>query len=85
MATIAVVKECLLALSDRTGSSLPAINKWIESEKKVSVSKVLTEFYSVLPDDAIFELLGARFTHGFKTTMVERTRLSFQILGSVIS
>lgn len=59
MATIAVVKECLLALSDRTGSSLPAINKWIESEKKVSVSKVLTEFYSVLPDDAIFELLGS--------------------------
>ena len=36
MATLALVKECLLALKDHTGSSLPAINKWIESEKKVT-------------------------------------------------
>ena len=36
MTTLAIVTECLLALKDRTGSSLPAINKWIESEKKVS-------------------------------------------------
>eukprot|EP00957_Ditylum_brightwellii_P090980 6927630-Ditylum_brightwellii.AAC.1 len=36
MSTIELVKECLLALKDRTGSSLQAINKWIESEKKVS-------------------------------------------------
>ena len=35
MATILLVKESILALKDRTGSSLIAINKWIESEKKV--------------------------------------------------
>jgi hypothetical protein len=36
MATIELIKEALLALKDRTGSSVHAINKWIESEKKVS-------------------------------------------------
>jgi len=36
MATIELVKEAISAMKDRTGSSLPAINKWIESEKKVS-------------------------------------------------
>ena len=36
MATIALIKEAILALKDRTGSSIPAINKWIETEKKVS-------------------------------------------------
>ena len=40
MATILLVKECLLALKDRTGSSVPAINKWLESEKKVSVKNI---------------------------------------------
>ena len=40
MATIALVKECLLALKDRTGSSPHAMNKWIEAEKKVSQSLV---------------------------------------------
>ena len=37
MATIEIVKAAILALKDRTGSSIPAINKWIESEKKVSL------------------------------------------------
>ena len=36
MATIEIVKEAILALKDRTGSSVQAINKWIEAEKNVS-------------------------------------------------
>jgi hypothetical protein len=36
MTTIALVKGAIAALKDRTGSSVPAINKWIVSEKKVS-------------------------------------------------
>ena len=39
MATIAIVKECLLSLGDRSGSSLYAINKWIEAEKQVGIFK----------------------------------------------
>ena len=35
MATIALVKESILALKERTGSSVIAINKWLESEKEV--------------------------------------------------
>jgi hypothetical protein len=36
MTTLNLVVECLTALKDRTGSSVPAISKWIEAEKKVS-------------------------------------------------
>lgn len=36
MATLELIKEAVLALKDRTGSSIPAIKKWIETEKKVS-------------------------------------------------
>jgi hypothetical protein len=36
MATLEIVKEAVLALKDRTGSSVPAINKWVEAEKNVS-------------------------------------------------
>ncbi|GFH54185.1 hypothetical protein CTEN210_10662 [Chaetoceros tenuissimus] len=39
MATIGLIKECILALGDRTGSSIPAMNKWIESEKSTVVKK----------------------------------------------
>jgi hypothetical protein len=51
MTTIAIVKECLLALGDRTGSSLYAMNKWIDSEKQVGSIRVsfweeLKEFVS---------------------------------------
>lgn len=35
MSTIEIIKEAVIALKDRTGSSIPAINKWLESEKKV--------------------------------------------------
>ena len=35
MTTISLIKEAILALKDRTGSSVQAINKWIEAEKKV--------------------------------------------------
>jgi len=37
MTTLDLVKECILALKDRTGSSIAAINKWIEAEKKVRI------------------------------------------------
>jgi hypothetical protein len=36
MATSKLIEECLLALKERTGSSVIAINKWLLSEKKVS-------------------------------------------------
>lgn len=36
MATLTTIKEAILALKDRTGSSTIAINKWLETEKKVS-------------------------------------------------
>jgi len=36
MTTIVLIKEAIATLKDRTGSSVVAINKWIESEKKVS-------------------------------------------------
>lgn len=35
MATIALVKDAITALKDRTGSSSVAISKYIETEKKV--------------------------------------------------
>jgi linker histone H1 and H5 family len=35
MATIALIKEAIAALKDRTGSSAMAITKYIETEKKV--------------------------------------------------
>ena len=35
MTTIKTVLEAIAALKDRTGSSVIAINKWVESEKKV--------------------------------------------------
>jgi linker histone H1 and H5 family len=40
MATIALIKEAIAALKDRTGSSAMAINKYIETEKKVRRSCV---------------------------------------------
>ena len=39
MATIALVKDAILALKDRTGSSSIAISKYIENEKKVGAFK----------------------------------------------
>jgi linker histone H1 and H5 family len=36
MTTLVLVKEAIGALKERNGSSVIAINKWIESEKKVS-------------------------------------------------
>jgi linker histone H1 and H5 family len=35
MATLILIKEAIVALKERTGSSLPAINKYLETEKKV--------------------------------------------------
>ena len=36
MATLAIVSKAILDMKDRTGSSLIAINKWIETNEKVS-------------------------------------------------
>ena len=36
MATLALVQKAVLDLKDRTGSSLIAINRWIETNEKVS-------------------------------------------------
>jgi hypothetical protein len=36
MATISLIKEAIVALKERTGSSIIAINKYLETEKKVS-------------------------------------------------
>jgi linker histone H1 and H5 family len=41
MATIALIKEAIAVLKDRTGSSAMAINKYIETEKKVRRSCVI--------------------------------------------
>lgn len=41
MATIALIKEAIADLKDRTGSSVPAINKWLEAEKKVRRNKLI--------------------------------------------
>ena len=35
MTTLDVIKEAIIALGDRTGSSVPAIAKWLEANKKV--------------------------------------------------
>ena len=35
MATIEIIKEALLDLKDRNGSSVIAIDKWIDANKKV--------------------------------------------------
>lgn len=40
MATIELIKEAITALKDRTGSSIVAITKFIESEKKVRLSNL---------------------------------------------
>jgi hypothetical protein len=37
MSTLLLIKEAILALKDRSGSSSIAINKYLESEKKVRV------------------------------------------------
>lgn len=35
MSTLILIIEAIAALKDRTGSSVLAINKWLETEKKV--------------------------------------------------
>jgi linker histone H1 and H5 family len=35
MATLSLVKQAIIALKDRTGSSVPAINKYLEQNEKV--------------------------------------------------
>jgi hypothetical protein len=46
MATILLIKDSILALKDRTGSSVPAITKWIATEKKVSDCMLYEQLYS---------------------------------------
>lgn len=35
MATLIIIKKAILDMKDRTGSSLPALKKWIETNEKV--------------------------------------------------
>jgi linker histone H1 and H5 family len=42
MATLVLIKEAIGSLKERTGSSLFAINKYIETEKKVRVILLLS-------------------------------------------
>lgn len=45
MSTIAIVKKAILDLKDRSGSSLVAINKWIDANEKVRErTRALTGF-----------------------------------------
>jgi hypothetical protein len=46
MTTIVIIKEAILALGDRTGSSVPAITKWIETNKKVCLLQKLSVYSS---------------------------------------
>jgi hypothetical protein len=41
MATLQLIKEAIVALKERTGSSVVAINKYIETEKKVRFKQKL--------------------------------------------
>lgn len=45
MTTIELIKEAITALEDRTGSSIVAITKFIESEKKVRVGGRIIGFF----------------------------------------
>jgi hypothetical protein len=47
MATIVLIKEAIVSLKDRTGSSVLAINKYIEAEKKVRSVLVSNGAFSV--------------------------------------
>ena len=74
MATIALINEAILALKDRTGSSVIAINKYIESEKKVrlvlrlnkafpiSLFGVRTGDFSVMLTRSIRAMTGRNFS-----------------------
>ena len=35
MATLIIIKKAILDMKDRTGSSLPALKKWLETNEKV--------------------------------------------------
>jgi hypothetical protein len=35
MATLVIIKKAILDMKDRTGSSLPALKKWVETNEKV--------------------------------------------------
>jgi hypothetical protein len=35
MATLVIIKKAILDMKDRTGSSLPALKKWFETNEKV--------------------------------------------------
>lgn len=48
MATLLLIKEAIDALKDRTGSSVPAINKYIETEKKVSWREPISSTKSIV-------------------------------------
>ena len=69
MTTLALIKEAILALKDRTGSSTIAINKWLESEKKVRRFEAFCETWVQGPrvriaGDAFFCQMGSDVRNG---------------------
>lgn len=49
MSTIALVTKALLDLKPRTGASVPAITKWIETNEKVSTAASVLKLFSLDP------------------------------------
>ena len=45
MATLALIKEALADIKDRNGSSVIALNKWIEANKKVCPLRIVYDCF----------------------------------------
>jgi len=79
MTTIKLITEALLALKDRTGSSVQAINKWIETEKKVRplVGKLCLFVATRLFGARVFFADGPE-SQGLPTAITWEGRVGFQ-------
>lgn len=49
MTTLVIVKKAILEMKDRTGSSLIALNKWIETNEKVRRRTGLVALFPLFP------------------------------------
>ena len=73
MATILLVKEAIVSLKDRTGSSVVAINKYIEGEKKVRCFGVEKCLFS---DCRFFRMRANQSGHFDTSALVARPDIS---------
>ena len=88
MPTITVIKEATEALLERNGSSLPALNKWIESEKHVSciynLENKIMFFFKIAPSGLNWKQYHfaskERFTKGTETGALMQVKHSFKLL-----